>query len=84
MPSSSESAEIPEHCSTLIVDLSVEIRSKVAVVRQKDYTHLLKNNAFKTDVNFSFFLLEILEAWSWQWDYCVTNGKLVEERVNME
>ena len=39
-----------------------------------------KNNDFKNDLNSSFSQLESLEEWSWQWDYCVTNGKFVMER----
>ena len=45
-------------------------------------TDLLKNNDFKNDLNSSFSQLEILEEWSWQWDYCVTNGKFVMERID--
>ena len=45
-------------------------------------TDLLKNNDFKNYLNSSFSQLEILEEWSWQWDYCVTNGKFVMERID--
>ena len=131
--------------SVLVVDLSVEIRSKASIVGSKNYTYrdfvlfildniasaatsvnatqidivtdfyhnmsikagtrlergsssrvmfslddtvtinladLLKNNDFKTDLNTSFSLPEILEVWSWQWDYCITNGKCVLERID--
>lgn len=131
--------------SVLVVDLSVEIRSKASIFGSKNYTYrdfvlfildniasaatsvnatqidivtdfyhnmsikagtrlergsssrvmfslddtvpinladLLKNNDFKTDLNTSFSLPEILEVWSWQWDYCITNGKCVLERID--
>ena len=42
-----------------------------------------KNDEFKNDLNFSFSLPDILEAWSRQWDYCVTNGVFAEERVDV-
>ena len=42
-------------------------------------TDLLKNNDFKNDLNSYFALPEILEVWSRQWDYYVTNGKFVLE-----
>ena len=43
---------------------------------------LLKNNDFNNYLNSYFALPEILEVWSWQWDYCVTNGKFVLERID--
>ena len=46
-----------------------------------NFTDLLKNNDFKNDLYSSFSQLEILEEWLWQWDYCVTNGKFVMERI---
>ena len=72
------------------IDLVIELRrgSSLRVIFTLDdtvpdnFTNMFKNEEFKTDLNSSFSLPEILKTWSWQWDYCVTNGKFEEERVD--
>ena len=49
-----------------------------------DFLDLIKNNDFKNDLNALFSKSDILELWSWEYDYCVSDGAFVLECIEGE
>ena len=47
-----------------------------------DFEKCFENNSFKCDLNNCFARPDILAAWGWQRDYCVTKERFVIERTN--